>query len=87
MACDPVNFSNVTQAAFDCCKATAMKYGVTIAGNSGSGSNHGFTVAWNYDSAARTLKLQCTKKPFFIGCGGVNDHLTEAVQKCISANP
>jgi hypothetical protein len=87
MSCDPINFSNVSQAAFTCCAQTAAKYGVTINSNSGSGSSHGFTIEWNYDPASKTLMLHCTGKPFFIPCSAVNDHITDAVTTCTSSNP
>lgn len=85
-ACAMLSYNNVSAAAFDCCKATAAKYGVTISGNSGSASSHGFTVAWNYNPGAQTLTIQCTDSPFWAPCSTINGKINDAVEECLGAD-
>lgn len=83
-SCAMLSYNNVTSAAFDCCKATAARYGVTINGNTGSASSHGFTVKWNYNPGAQTLSLQCTDSPWWAPCSTINGKINDAVEDCLN---
>jgi hypothetical protein len=41
----------------------------------------GLEFDWNYDLEAATLRVTCTKKPFYAGCGQVEAHIRELVEK------
>jgi hypothetical protein len=85
-ACAMLSYNNVTAAAFDCCKAAAAKYGVTINSNSGSGTKDGFTVAWNYNPSLQTLSIQCTDSPWWAPCSMINGRINDAVEGCLTSN-
>ena len=80
--CASQSFSNVNQNVWDCLVKKAAGYGVTIDSPSGSASKMGITVQWNWSSAAGTLTMQCTDKPFIISCGTVESTITSAVTGC-----
>lgn len=83
--CPQRSYANISAAAFSCLVAKAAEYGVIISGDSGSASAHGFDITWNYDRAAGDLTLQCTDKPFIIGCGTVNSRMDQVVNDCRGA--
>lgn len=83
--CNPCNFTNVTDAAFQCLVAKAAKYGVKIDSDSGTESEKGFKITWNYARAAQTLTIQCTGKPFIFSCKTVNKNINEIVNDCLNA--
>jgi hypothetical protein len=85
-ACGMQSFSNVNAGVWSCCQATAEKYGVTISGDTGSASAHGFTVNWNYDVQSQVLQLQVTDKPFWAPCSTVNSKIHDAVDECYANN-
>lgn len=83
--CSPCNFTNVTPAAFQCLVDKAAKYGVKINSDSGTESEKGFKITWNYARAAQTLTIQCVGKPFIFSCKTVNKNINEIVNDCINA--
>src|SRR5256885_697312 len=69
MACDALRFSGVDASKWDRAKDTISKeYGMSVESENGEGSKSGFTLAWTYDSSARTLEIQCRDKPFVVPC-------------------
>jgi hypothetical protein len=81
--CSSQSFTNVNQTVWNCLVAEAQsKYGITISTPSGSASKLGVTLQWNWSSANSTLTMQCTDKPFLIGCGTVQSAITDAVTGC-----
>lgn len=40
---------------------------------------------WNYDAAAGTLHVTCTKKPFYFGCGVVESEIRKLVDEARTA--
>jgi hypothetical protein len=79
--CNPLNFSGITPARFTALTAKAQQAGVPISGDSGTASQMGVTVTWNFDPAAQTLTIQCTDKPFFISCDTINGKIQDAVNQ------
>lgn len=56
----------------------------TEAGAQFSGSNatlHGAKFDWNYDAEAQTLHVTCLEKPFYIGCGVIEQTIHDLVDK------
>jgi hypothetical protein len=81
--CPAQTFSGITQEQFACIaqKAQAAS-GVALSGNSGTASQSGLTITWNYDPAAQTLTIQCTDKPFFPTCGMIASQIESVVKGC-----
>ena len=82
-ACAMQTFNNVTPSAWTCCKTAIAKFGITVDGDSGTQSKDGFTVTWNYSSAAQTLQIQCTDSPWWASCSTINGKITELVEPCL----
>ncbi len=80
--CPAQSFSNVTQTVWDCLVTKAASYGVQITGPNGQASKLGFTFQWNWQSGAGTLMIQCTDKPFIVGCGTVEGEVMKIVTEC-----
>ena len=60
----------------------------TAAGAKFDGSRatiEGLEFDWNYDGAAETLHVTCTKKPFYATCGTVESRIRELVEKAKGA--
>jgi hypothetical protein len=85
-ACAMLSYNNVTPAAWQCGVAKAAGYGITISSNSGSVTEKGFTVKWNYNPAAQTCTLQCTDSPWIVPCSLINGTINDAVESCLSQN-
>ena len=83
-SCGMQTFNNVNQGIWQCLCSKAAQYGVTISGDSGSASSHGFTVTWNYDPGAQTLQLQVTDKPWWAPCSTVNSKVHDEIDSCYS---
>jgi hypothetical protein len=81
--CPAQTFSGITPEQFACIaqKAEAAT-GVVISGNSGSASQSGITIAWNYNPASQALTIQCTEKPFFPTCGMITSQVESIVNSC-----
>ena len=89
MACDPLTYSGVDASKWACAKdVVSREYGISIASDRGEASERGFTLKWTYDAAEQTLQIQCSKKPFLVPCGIVNNRVRAAADKCgLSAAP
>jgi hypothetical protein len=82
-ACDQLTFDGVTQPQWDCIKKTVQqKTGIIITSDSGSASERGFTVAWNYNTQTLGLTLHVTNKPFVISCETINSIIEGVVSGC-----
>jgi hypothetical protein len=46
----------------------ACAQGLNLSGECGSTTFQDMNFTWAYDSAAQTLTIQCTERPFFIPC-------------------
>jgi hypothetical protein len=77
--CPAQTFTAVTQDQFDSLLQKAAAAGIPISGNSGSASQQGITISWNFDPVAQTLMLECTGKPFLIPCGTINSKIHDLV--------
>ena len=83
MSCPELNYSDVSTAAWQRCKAAVGQY-VQVNTDQGEASARGVTIKWNYAAAAQTLSLQCLSKPFFVSCDYVNGELDKAVKSCLN---
>ena len=84
MACDAQTFSGVTQDQFSGLMQKAQAAGIGISGNSGTASQSGVTMTWNYDPASQVLTIQCTDSPFFIPCATINSKINDLVKGALS---
>lgn len=83
MACDPLTYSRVDPSKWACAKDTVSReYGIRIDSDRGEASKRGFTLKWAYEAAEGTLRIECSKKPFLIPCGVINDRINAAAEKC-----
>jgi hypothetical protein len=83
VACDPLTYSGVDASKWACAKdVVSREYGIRIASDRGEASERGFKLKWTYDAAERTLQIQCSKKPFLVPCGIVNNRIRDAADKC-----
>ena len=81
--CEAQTFSGITQEHFDCLVQKAQSsFGIAIAGDTGSQSEHGITIAWDYDRAAQSLTIQGTEKPAFLLCGIITSQVSDMVNGC-----
>jgi hypothetical protein len=80
--CDVQTFSGITPEHFACLLQKAQSSGINISGNSGTASQDGITIAWNYDPASQVLTIQCTEKPVFLLCGVITSQITDLVNNC-----
>lgn len=83
-ACALQIFSNVTQNTLNCLEAAARSQGYDISGNSGSYTQDGFTIAWNYNSSNETLQIQCTDSPWYVPCSVINGRIHDIAEQYLS---
>jgi hypothetical protein len=78
-----LTYSGVDASKWACAKdVVSREYGIRIASDHGEASERGFTLKWTYDAAERTLLIQCSKKPFLVPCGIVNNRIRDTADKC-----
>jgi hypothetical protein len=82
--CDPQTFSGVTQDQFSGLVKKAQAAGIGISGNSGTATQSGVTMTWNYDPVFQVLTIQCTDSPFFIPCATINSKINDLVKGALS---
>jgi hypothetical protein len=83
VGCDPLNYSGVDAAKWECAKDVVRReYGIDIGPDSGEASERGFTLSWRYDPSTQELEVHCTGKPFFVPCGTVNGRIDDAAAEC-----
>jgi hypothetical protein len=83
MACDPLTYSGVNASKWACAKdVVSREYGIRIDSDRGEASKRGFTLKWTYEAGEQTLQIECSKKPFLVPCGVVNDRINAAADKC-----
>lgn len=83
MACDPLTYSGVTASQWECAKdVVSREYGIRIDSDRGEASKRGFTLKWTYEVEKQNLQIQCSKKPFLVPCGVINDRINTAADKC-----
>jgi hypothetical protein len=80
--CATQTFTGITIERFGCLLAKAQEAGINIVGNSGSATQDGITIDWNFSPAEQTLDLQCTSAPFYVPCGTINSKIHDLVDEC-----
>lgn len=82
-ACDAQDFDNVSPSVWACLVQKAAGYGITIDNNSGEAGKAGFTVMWDYDPDAQTIRLQCVDHPFWVPCSLINGKIHDLMNSCL----
>ncbi len=80
----PQIFSPVTPEQFAKLIAKAQAAGIFLSGNSGTASELGVEVAWNYSPDQQKLTLQCLKTPFFVSAEEVDAKLKSLVKDSLA---
>jgi hypothetical protein len=76
-----LTYSGVGDAEWESVKeAVGRAYGIHIDAPRGEASKRGFTLKWELDG--ETLRIQCSKKPFFVPCGKVNSRIQQLAAQC-----
>jgi hypothetical protein len=76
----PLVFSSVTPLQFAQLAEKARANGIDISGNSGSASQLGVEVSWEFVPATGQLTLHCLRTPFFLKLEEVNARLRRMVE-------
>ncbi|HXI90474.1 MAG TPA: hypothetical protein VNH18_29540 [Bryobacteraceae bacterium] len=82
--CDPVIFSNVSPEQWAAIEAKLATAHIRIEHDQGEIVIQSADIRWDYESSAKTLTVQCVRKPFIIPCSKVNAKITELFQKEVS---
>ena len=83
MSCPEIVFQGIDQTLYTRLLSQATSSGVSFDGDKASMS--GVEFDWTYDPQSNNLHITCTKKPFFIGCGTIQEKLTQLIQESRSA--
>jgi hypothetical protein len=82
-ACKQQTFTGITQSRWDCIKKVVQnKTGIVITTDSGTATQSGFSVHWNFDVTTQALSIQVTDKPFIIPCSSIESQITGVVNGC-----
>ena len=82
MACDPITVPGITRmhaAKFLEQGARIGLPGLAEQGDRGEATHSGVTVRWEFDEAAGTLTVQCTKSPMLLPCSMINTRIQEMI--------
>lgn len=74
-------FSSITPERYAKLMERARDSGIEIKGNSGTASEFGVEVAWNYVPETQQLTLHCLKTPFFISAAQINAKIQALVKE------
>lgn len=79
----PQVFSNITPEHYAALVQKASAAGISLAGNSGTASNFGVEVKWNYSPESRGLSFQVLSTPFFLNAESVNARIKAMVEETV----
>jgi hypothetical protein len=74
-------FTGITPEQYARLTEKARESDIDIAGNSGTASQFGVEITWNYAPESQQLSLQCLKTPFFISVAQVNAKIQALVKE------
>ena len=80
----PQVFNGVTPDQYARLVEKAKAAGINLVGNSGTTSQYGVEVSWNYSPETQTLTLQVLKTPFFINADDANARLRKVVEQSLA---
>jgi hypothetical protein len=80
----PQVFSNITPAQYAILVKKAAAAGIDLSSNSGTASQFGIEVTWNYSPEAQQLIIQCLNAPVFMNCGVVSARIKALVEQSVA---
>lgn len=79
MSCPEITIESIDAGLYGRLLGEATTAGAKFEGTKGEIAGCAFD--WNYDEAAQTLNVTCTKKPFYASCTEVESRIRELVAK------
>lgn len=79
MSCEPMEFIAVDQALYAKLLSLAAAGGIKFDGI--RVSFKGCEFSWSYDALSEKLHITCEKKPFYVPCSGVTDHISALIDQ------
>jgi hypothetical protein len=79
----PQVFSNITPEQYGALIQKASAAGINLVGNSGTASNFGVEVTWNYSAESRELTIQVLSTPFFLSPESINARIKAMVEETV----
>ena len=76
----PNVFKGITPEQYARLAARAEAAGIAISGNSGTATQFGVEIAWNYSPDSQDLMIQCLKTPFFLKAADVDAKIQSLVE-------
>ena len=86
--CEEQSFEGIAPEHFAAFLAKGEEMGLpkpASDGPVGEATHSGVTIRWNFDAAARTLTVQCTKSPAMLPCSFINSRIKEAVASILGS--
>ncbi len=80
----PQVFHNISPEQYGALIKKAAAAGINITGNSGTTSNFGVEVKWDYSPERRELTFQVLHTPFFMSAESVDARIKAVVEETIS---
>lgn len=80
----PQVFNNISPAQYAILVQKASAAGLDLSGTSGTASQFGVEVEWNYSAEAQELRIQCLSAPFFMSVDAVNAKIKTMVEETVS---
>jgi hypothetical protein len=79
----PQVFSNISPEQYAALVQKASSGGINLTGNSGTASNFGVEVTWNYSPENRELTIQVLSTPFFLSAESINAKIKSMVEESV----
>lgn len=79
MTCPEMTFSDISPALYKNLLDQASTAGVEFNGSMAHLS--GIDFQWRYDGPSQTLSITTVKKPFYVSCDQIRDHLASLISK------
>jgi hypothetical protein len=79
----PQVFSNISPEQYATLVQKASAAGIEMSGKSGTATQFGVEVGWNYSPEKRELSIQCLNTPFFIKPEAVDAKIKGLVEQTV----
>ena len=79
----PQVFSNIAPGQYAALVQKASADGINLTGNSGTASNFGVEVKWNYSPESRGLTIQVLDTPFFLSPESIDARIKAMVEETV----
>lgn len=79
MSCPEIEFAGIDKDLYDKLLAQAERSNVKIDGTRAELGK--ISLDWNYDAPSTTLRVTCTKKPWFMSCEQIENRIRGLIQQ------